>query len=180
MITIDVRDNIRLVLRSLDATREEVKGAVTRSLNKTATTVRNEASTEIRKIYNLKAGVIKKQIKIKKANRANPTAIISASGRPIPLIEFTARQRKAGVSVLIKRGQRKVVRSAFIAKMPSGNVGVFQRKGKLRLPIRELFSISLPRVFTSKAIFAALVKIARQRFPVVFAQEARFALSKRK
>lgn len=37
---------------------------------------------------------------------------------------------KKGIKVLVRKGQRKVVRNAFVAQMPSGHIGVFRRMGK--------------------------------------------------
>lgn len=193
MIRIDVRDNLaRIELRYQrlnDDLREKV---IVRALNKTATTVRAEASKEIRKDYNLKAKVIKDQITINRANRTTLTAVIVASGKPIPLIEFEARptathtggRRGSNVTVKVKR-RRLVVRDAFIATMPGGHVGIFKRTGKFgrrknpRLErIKQRFSISLPTAFTNKAVTEALVRAAQKRFPVVMEQETRYARSK--
>jgi hypothetical protein len=180
MIRIDVRDNLKGVALRYQRLGTDVRDkALVRALNRTATTVRAEASREIRKQYNLKSRVVKDQIRITRANRATLTAVIQASGRPIPLIEFDARwnRRMKGASVRVKH-ERKVVRGAFIATMPGGHRGVFVRKGDRRLPIRQLFSISLPTAFTQKQVTAAIVAAAQARFPVAIEQEMKFALSR--
>ncbi|BDD88705.1 phage tail protein [Desulfofustis limnaeus] len=63
-----------------------------------------------------------------------------------------------GISVEIHRGSRKVVDGAFVAKMPSGHVGVFRRakdgrKGKRsrRTVIEELYGPSALRILDSDA-----------------------------
>ena len=72
------------------------------------------------------------------------TARFNAGGRTIDVVmrsgwislyKLGARQTKTGVTVRL-RGSYK---SAFIAKMKSGHVGVMKREGTARLPIRELF-----------------------------------------
>ena len=72
------------------------------------------------------------------------TAKFNAGGRTIDVVmrsgwiglyKLGARQTKTGVTVRL-RGSYK---SAFIAKMKSGHVGVMKREGTARLPIRELF-----------------------------------------
>lgn len=180
MIRIDVRDNLSGIALRYERLAGEVKEkALVRALNKTAITVRAEASREIRKEYNLKSKVVKDQIRIFRANRATLTAVIEASGRPIPLVEFDARwgRKQAGASVRVKR-ERKVVKGSFIAVMPGGHRGVYVRQGKKRLPIRQLYSISLPTAFTQKRVTEALIRAAQARFPVAVEQELRFAASK--
>lgn len=183
MIKIDVRHNLQGIALSYKRLAEDLRDkAMVRALNKTATTVRAEAAREIRKEYNLKIGAIKDQIQIIRATGSKLTAIVRASGRPIPLIQFDARWSRtmAGASVRVKK-TRKTVRGAFIAKMKSGHIGVFTRTQKSgavakRSPIRQLFSLSLPAAFTQRTVADALVKVAKERFPVVLEQEARFAL----
>ena len=165
--------------------------AMVRALNRTAITVRAEASRRIRERYNLKSRVLKDQIRIRNATRAELRAVVQASGRPIPLVEFDARRGASGATVRVSR-TRKTVSHAFIPTMKSGHRGVFLRvekgsrqyrntrvrKGGSDLPVAELFGPSLPQAFTSKQVMAAIVAAARQRFPKAFEQEARFYLSK--
>lgn len=47
---------------------------------------------------------------------------------------------RGGVYVAITGGKRKLFRGAFVAKMKSGHVGIFRRKGRTRLPIRQMFT----------------------------------------
>jgi hypothetical protein len=42
----------------------------------------------------------------------------------------------AGIKVMVRRGRRKLVRGAFVAKMDSGHVGVFRRAGDGRWGLR--------------------------------------------
>lgn len=76
--------------------------------------------------------------------RALTTAQMNAGGRTaeivmrsgwIPLYKLGATQTSKGVRVRLRGSYR----SAFIAKMKSGHVGVFRRQGSERLPISELF-----------------------------------------
>jgi hypothetical protein len=69
------------------------------------------------------------------------------SGKEIPLAKYPARQTKRGVSVLVNKGKRKLVRGAFLATMKSGHTGVFRREGKQRLPIKHALSSRVSDVF---------------------------------
>jgi hypothetical protein len=64
--------------------------------------------------------------------KSDMTADITCLGKPLPLIEYSARSVVKGVSVQVfKKVTRTVVRHAFIATMKSGHKGVFWRDTKL-------------------------------------------------
>lgn len=172
---ISVSHNLSSVaLAYKDLADKYVNQATVRALNKTATTVRAEAARKIGREYNIKIGAAKSQMWITQANRGRVKATITVSGRPIPLVEFDARQVRGGVSVKVK-GTRKVVRGAFIATMRTGHRGVFVRTSGRRLPIRQLFALSLPVAFSQKQIVDALLSVASDRFAETLRQEIRFA-----
>lgn len=187
---ISVSHNLnRVVLAYKDLADKYVNQATVRALNSTATTVRAEAARRVGKGYNIKVGAAKSQMNITRANRGRVRAVITVSGRPIPLAQFDARPTGphsggvGGRQVSVKvKGQRKQLRNAFIATMKTGHRGIFVRattgKGGKRLPIRELFSLSLPVAFSQKQIIDALLAVASERFAETLRQEMRFVLLK--
>ena len=55
-------------------------------------------------------------------------ASLTVTARPVPLINYQARQGKRGVTIRVSRkGSRVRLRHGFIATMPSGHRGVFER-----------------------------------------------------
>jgi Prophage minor tail protein Z (GPZ) len=190
--------DISNALRKFNLVQEETRSAIPRALNKTATTVRARAARQIRSVgYGIKIAAIKKSITIRKANRAELTAIVRAAGKPIPLINYSARKNKSGVTVAVLNG-KKTIDGAFIATMHTGHKGVFVRVGsaaerhaigrgalkvskgpkkysyKHGLPIRELFGPSVPNAFANTIVQNALEEVVQQRFGVVLEQELRF------
>lgn len=117
-----------------------------------------------------------------------PAWTLRASGTPLPLIAFGARQNRKGVSVLQTKGNRTVIPGAFIATMPrSGHTGVFERTGsygrkptnpKVRIPksgpgletIRELKGSSIGDSF--KEVAPEVAAKGRQVFLRTFARLA--------
>ncbi|MDR3414208.1 MAG: phage tail protein [Formivibrio sp.] len=185
MIKINVQVDIDRAISKLAHVPSEVQDkALPRALNKTASQAKVQASREIRNAgYGLKVSEIKKAIAIRRANRSDLVASVYASGRPIALINYNARQTKAGVTVSVKNG-RKLIRGAFIATMPSGHTGVYERVGSGHkkvmhngaaqwrgLPIKELFGPSIPSAFMNETVQNALVTAIRERFPRLFAHE---------
>jgi hypothetical protein len=57
------------------------------------------------------------------------------SGAPVPLGEYPRRQTARGVSVEINRGKRVLIKSAFLARMRTGRLGVFLRPTDARYPM---------------------------------------------
>lgn len=186
MINISVQHNFKQVAVKLFELRTDVlEKAKVRALNKVAAQAKVAASKEIRAAgYNMKASAIKQKITIRRAVSGNAVVVLKCSGRPIPLVEFAARETKAGVSVNVKNG-RKVIQGAFIATMPTGHKGVFVRVGKQHkkngkgvwsgLPIKELFGPSIPAAFGNEIVQAALVRLVREKFPAILEHEIKFA-----
>jgi hypothetical protein len=172
----DVRGDMRGVLRSLDVLARDVPDkVVVRAANRTLSNVQTESVKQVRSTYNLRAKTVRGQIELRRARRGRLVASLVVTGRPIPLIEFSASQNRRGVSVKVK-STRKTIRGAFISTMKSGHKGVFARRGKKRLPIDELYSISLPAVYGSKVVARSMDRVVANRFPDHFARELRYYL----
>jgi hypothetical protein len=175
-LVIDVRSDLRQTALSLSVNAAKViEAAAVRSLNRAATTVRAEASRRIRDRYNLKVSVIKNDLRLVRARRGELEAQVIARGAPIPLIQFGARQTRAGVSVQVVRSNpRSILRRVFVARMKSGHVGVYERRGKSRLPIDERYTIGVPTMFAQRQIISALRGVAGERFRRELARELKF------
>ncbi len=110
--------------------------------------MRTEASTQVRERKNLKLRDVNKAMTMDFSRADSLAWRLTCSASAMPLVEFGARQTKAGVSVEVTPGKRTVIRGAFIAEMKSGHRGVFYRVGKKRLPIDEMFSSRISDAFT--------------------------------
>lgn len=111
-----------------------------RALNKTATNVRAEGRRAIREQYNIKAKDA--ELNIERSNRGTMKAVISASYKPLSLIKFGARQIKAGLSVMVMKGQRKVMPGTFIAQPKGRNWGKFGQIRPVNAPVAMVFQRS--------------------------------------
>ena len=154
--------------RELDP--KKFQKAIIRALDRTAKQGKVEAQRVIRSEYNIKSKDISSHIKTD-IHPSKMQAVITAKGSVLPLKLFDPRQviervdkksgglysklRKAtpgsrgvaGITVMVKHGQRRLVKGGFMAKMQSGHIAIFKRIDKARLPIRELFSVSVPKAF---------------------------------
>jgi hypothetical protein len=182
---LEVTTNVYDVIRELDAARREMRPAVVRALNRMIDQVKVRAAREVRAAgYKLKISDIKSAIRINRASTGRLRADAIASGRPIPLIKYGARQTAAGVTVDVLNG-RKLIAHAFIATTSNGTPQVFVRKpgakhrkvtkgGKAvwtALPIDKKYGPSIPDALANKAVERALLALIEERFPAILAHE---------
>lgn len=184
-MSVKVTSNIRDVLSDLDALRKDAKPAVISALNKMADQVKTQAARSVRDAgYQLKIGTIKESIRIKRASGSNLTAAAIASGRPISLINYGAKQAATGVQVNVLKG-RKVVSHAFIATAPNGQRQVFARvagskhkknaKGVwTQLPIKKLYGPSIPAALVNVSVKDAIIAFIEDKFPKILQAQLNF------
>jgi len=154
MPAIKVKFNTAQLKKALRECPEAIMRAEARALNRAGVTMRAVASREMRANLggSVKIAALKEQIVVRNATPQNRSVRLEVRGARIPLIDFGAtgpepsRGRGRGVSVRLKGGLTRHA-NAFIATMRSGHRGVFQRVGRLRLPIFEKFGPSIPQVF---------------------------------
>lgn len=167
--------------------------AIARAINHVAAKAKTQASRDIRQEYNVKAKDLKSAIYINKATRNYLEGTIIATGRPLPIMGFAARQTKKGVTVDVM-GQRKLIRGSFMATMNSGHRGVFARGNysgynfqfrdkRIRkqgndLAINELTTSSVPKMMQNNAVLSALEKGLTEDFPSRLRHELSFLTNK--
>jgi len=111
--------------------KSKYKSVMTTSINKTLTTVRTQATARIGNELNLKAARIKKDFTMQKANFSDMSGAIRATGEPVGLVQFGAKQTLKGVSVKVLRSSsRTVVKHAYIAAR-GGKEHVYWRKNRM-------------------------------------------------
>jgi hypothetical protein len=156
--------------------------ALARALNRTVEQAQTAMSRGIRAEFNLSAAYVRERLSIKRAFAAGGQFSMSAElrggkgrRRSANVITFGARQAADGVSVLIRKGQRKTIKGAF-----TGNKGrtVFRRVGKARLPIEPVQTIDVAQMFNTRRINAAVQAAMLAKFPAIFERELAYAMSR--
>lgn len=128
MIKISVEDAVKGIRREFrDLTNQEFNTGVARAINHTLGKAKTSASREIRAVYNISAKDVNSTFSLKRASRSIPVGQVISQGKPVPLMKFKPSQSTEGVSVLIRKGSKQIVKGAFIATMASGHTGVFAR-----------------------------------------------------
>lgn len=175
---VSVKADIAELQRAFDKLSQKgVRNATVRALNKAAGNMRTEASKTVRQRRNLKAAVIKQAMRIYRATRTALSAELVATGRPIPLRDYGAKQGRAGVTVRIepRKGRRPLVRHKGNKAFAVGKFGdhIYARETERRLPIKKLFGPSIPTALTSQAIKDAIMKVGAVAFRRRLGEELR-------
>jgi hypothetical protein len=142
-----------------------VRKAARMTINEGLTTGRKVARQQICKDWNLKSARVNKELtNFKRASNDHLIAIVQAKGRPISLVHYGAKFKRGkrlksgrwsktgGVTVSVKRGQKLRMPHAFIATMPNGARGVFQRSSKARGSIKNRASITIASMFNQPEV----------------------------
>lgn len=142
-------DEIKLLLDSLSALPKGITQAGVRAVNRTGQNVKAESVRLVRADYNVKAGEVNKLLRLQRANASDPDNIeasVIGKGPPgLPMLSFVKGRKKApstrrtkgggctpriGIAVQVRRDKgKKTLKGGFIARMKSGKVGVFKRRG---------------------------------------------------
>ena len=156
-----------------ELTQRKLKGVMSqsnrRALNRALSPIRTLAIRIARDELGLKRKDALRRLFINQATTSRPEASLKISGRPLPLAFFSPRPKtvrlnsgkgqrpksRVGVTALIG-GTRTIVPGGFLAQLKSGKTGVFQRVGSRRLPIKEMKTDQLVKVFEQGSVFRSI------------------------
>lgn len=129
--------------------------------NRALNTVKTELARGVPKRYDTKQKTIRDRTRVNKN-----TGEVSVTGSPIRLFKFRVTPtspRRQLVTASVKRA-RKSLPHAFVAQMSNGHIGIFERVGKSRYPIRQLYSVSAPQMAGNEEVLEG----AMERASIVF------------
>lgn len=179
----------------------EMQAAGIRAANRTMTTVRAEGARSLKdELPGLLIGAIKKRLKQIRATPATLSAAVVFSASRFRLINWKLKPRGAGVSlprglknVIVQEtwsGNSRVVPAASLAQgaflqvsrlnNPRNLQNIWRREGKERYPLLLILAPSLAETLKQSRLDDVLVRRMHGRFSEVFAQEARFRISRRR
>lgn len=153
------QDTLKKVEKKLGNLKSEAPKALKNAINATAKQARTGLAKEAQKTYVVKSGRFNKAMTIKNATAGNLEATIKATGAPMELKDYKvspasvrtgsnrpsitkAKVLKSGSLKGLQKGDIK----AFVAKFSSGHTSVAQRQGSSRLPLKVLYSNSIPKM----------------------------------
>jgi hypothetical protein len=136
------------------------------ALNDTAKNAQVQAASQVAPLIGLPSREVKAALSIEPARSDHLEAAVVARGKAIPMIRFRPQaSRTSGVRVRI--GDKvEQYRRAFIANVRNAHRGVFERVGKARFPIRELYGPSVPGMFARTDVLPVIQTTMRDRLLV--------------
>ncbi len=108
-------------LADVESLLSDVKNGATKAMvtaiNTTAKTTKVQVRKRLAKELNLKAKRIGQDLSVEKANYSKVSGAVRATGEPVGLVQFGARQTQRGVTTkVLKSSSRSLLKHAFIAK----------------------------------------------------------------
>lgn len=173
-LQINVDGDIESIARSIEATEAQVALATRRALNKTAMWVRTRLLREASSTTGIKQKDIRQRLRLYKATRDRLSATVwLGSGAIVVKAGALGRMRQTRTGAAVKG---HFFEGAFVATMPNGHRGIYERLGRKRLPIEEL-EVSFQQHY-SDIVRRKIDMEAMQYFEVVFERELKFVMSR--
>ncbi len=194
-ILIDTREIDRLVL-GLKGFEDEVGEATFHALKRTIEHVKTQTGRIVSKEYSIPQKMVKETFKggLKTKNSSSGLEVnLLSIGRTLTLARFPhspiapPARKKYKVKVAIKReGGRKVITSSpppFIATTGAKTLdkiqfNVFRREGKKRLPIKPLFTLSIPQMITNEKVAERIQEAASKKLAERMEHEIIYRMTK--
>lgn len=162
-LTIDSRQlkKLEVAVRNIkNGVPRGLSGAINRTLDRGRTTVRRE----IRKEYLIKQKDI--PIKVHRASQVHLGGEVRLDQPMLDLAKFKVtpkgvqkRRNKRPIKAQVKVSSGgKLIKGGFVARMPTGFVGPFTRKGTERFPLKKLVTIGAPIMATQPHVGPAVQK----------------------
>jgi hypothetical protein len=124
---------------SLLANEAEINKAISKGAKKAADEAKKETIKQLFSKYTLSGSEIKPAIKTRKMGGGETGGVMKIASGPFPLYQFegvTPREimppAKGPVRAAVKKEGSANLSRAFVAKMPSGHVGVYEREDSKR------------------------------------------------
>jgi hypothetical protein len=187
LIKVNVKLDIDRARSELSDMRKEVNKAAIRALTRVATTARKEADQEIRQRLTLSSAEVKRSLQITKYRNVL-IVDIDATGKPIALREYKARETRKGVTFQVARSRprriyRRQGRTGFVIDKYGRHVYVRvtpDPPGKPKAKIQKVYGPSIPQYFMTKIVIGRMERVAMARWSIEFEREIAFRVSRAK
>ncbi len=147
MVVINVNiSGFKQFQRSLGRTHTEVNKKCQQALNRTLQRSRTKMTNAVGEKLNLRKKTIRDLVSIQRATKATGLiGTLSVKNKPVPLIEYRAKQNRKGVSFKVFHDRpRQLIKHAFIYPDSRSRLTVFKREpGAARLKIKPLYGTTV-------------------------------------
>src|SRR5215475_12517879 len=141
------------------------------ALNETIDDAQDKTTELLVPMMGLEAKMIEAAYELRHASATDLEAQLIVTGKALKMIVFQPTWSKPGGVVLRIAGKDETYRHAFITTVRHGHEGVFERKGKPRLPIRELYGPSIPGMMARSDVLPVVTGKIQSEIPEALAYE---------
>ena len=148
----------------LEGVPNGIQRALVSSFNRALQEGRTAGTRQAVGFYTLKAGIVRGTMAMHRANKNNLNAELVSRGRRLPTRYYahkpgrdTTGAKRQQVSVAVRKGALKPIGQGFIY-----NGMVMQRLGTSRLPVAQLYSLSVPNILDNEQVVDAIQDRMRQ------------------
>ena len=163
-ITSDAMERAQTLLAGIPKGAER---AFSNAINRGLSHVKTQALKQVKNVYTVKPAALNEaaRTRVQTASTGNLAGYVSFSGVKIPLYQFNVSHDGSGKKVRagLKKGSQTAFSHAFVAKMKSGHIGIFERVGTKRLPIEEKMGLSAAQMVQNEVIMEQLTKEAQEK-----------------
>lgn len=159
VFTIDDSGMIKQIGEALGEYRSKAPTVLKQALNATAKDARTLLAVKAKDVYVVQKSKFNKAMTLKNATASRLSALIVTTGEPLELIDFKTNPKKPPVpsnrpdattaKALVKGSLKRLEMGdvrAFVTQFKSGHIAIVQRRTEKRLPVKKLFSSSIPKM----------------------------------
>jgi hypothetical protein len=139
------------------------------ALNDTVAEAKDQTSEILAPMMGIPANMIADACEVRRASATDLDAQLIVTGKAIQMIVFQPTWTHEGGVLLRIAGKDEQYRHAFIRTVRHGHVGVFERKGRERLPIRELYGPSIPGMMARSDVLPVITETIQGAIPEALA-----------
>lgn len=149
------------IFDQLQNSDKQLEKALYFAKNRALNTIKTELARGVPKKYDTKQKTIRDRTKVN-----TDAGEVSVTGSPIRLFKFRVTPtspRREIVTASVKRA-RKSLPHAFVQQMSNGHIGIFEREGRERYKIKQLYSVSAAQMAGNEEVLES----AMERASIVF------------
>lgn len=142
-VNVDLDDKmLNRIKRKLNRLGANADSVLKNVIDDVTAKIKADAAEQTASRYRITKGAVRKATKVKKGSKGKAGAVVIVKGPVLSMTKFKvsparpitkAKKRPDRISAAIKKGGLKPVSAdpkAFVARMKSGHIGVFQRTGR--------------------------------------------------
>ncbi len=169
-VTVDAAE-LYSVQNTLNATNAQIERASVRSVNKTLSWVKSQGARLLAHEHDLPLKTLRGRLRLGKASAGSARGSAWFGTRPIKAVYAGSPLKSIGGAKV--RGH--FFPGAFVARMPTGHLGIFKRSGAARLPIEEQMIF----LRHAETVLHGVAQRAPERLRTIYAQELNYELNVR-